>query len=898
MTIVQELLEFSKSRPLWQQDLIRRICCQPELQSEDLDQALENLKGAHGVGEEQVLSPLREKHLSHRVTPLPTPVALASISNVKNANQLAPDQTLPFALKGITLIYGHNGTGKTGYTRIIKQLCRARSDKAEPLLGNAYKGSNQAAEADVAFLVSGSEETLHWIDGNAIPAALSQISVFDSSNAPLYADQQNEIEFLPFGLDVLPNLGRACQNLSSRIHAEINAINDRASEALPQPVAGTSAQDLIQRLSVDVTSEQLPSNEAIRSASSWDGEDEKRLKEIENELEKISMPAKAAAQYRRFKNSIDALNGVLENIESRLGPDPITASQIQIQKTREARDAADIAAKRRFDAEPLGASIGTPAWRNLYEIAEQFSSVVYPADPFPATGDNQVCLLCQQPFSESAAGRMERFRQFMQDTSQRQARAQEDRLREMDRNIFPITIPTARELNLTFAELRAVEPSFDQLRVGLENFVGAASAERDTASAILKGDAPVASIPRRDREVIASSKNYSASLEEKVRSFDAATGSADLGSDLKKQHDELLSRRQLNASQSALLARRAHIVKVDALHRCREQCDTVAISRKNSEFREKYITADFEKAVKKEIRSLGLQHLPLRIEAKTERGTSYVGVSLQKVVRARNAHILSEGEFRALALACFLAEVATIPTQNGIVVDDPVSSLDHQRIRQVALRLVEEAKIRSQVIIFTHDLSFYYELFSAAAVEQVPIFRNWMQYRAPGRFGVVEPDEGPWQVKKTKERIKVLNTMIMQIPEGRSPDEYAKSVSAFYMRLRETWERLVEECLLGGVVGRFQPGIQTQSLKRVSVTDEDYSVVFFNMKKVSELSGHDWAVDRECQPPSKLDMQKDLAILKAFEDKLVKRSNDLESKRKDLEQAPKAQILPNAVPKN
>jgi|ERR1035437_1332740 predicted RNA-binding Zn ribbon-like protein len=56
------------------------------------------------------------------------------------------------------------------------------------------------------------------------------------------------------------------------------------------------------------------------------------------------------------------------------------------------------------------------------------------------------------------------------------------------------------------------------------------------------------------------------------------------------------------------------------------------------------------------------------------------GETLDKIVSARTSNILSEGEFRALALACFFVEIAEIPNHDGIVVDDPVSSLDDRHI--------------------------------------------------------------------------------------------------------------------------------------------------------------------------------------------------------------------------
>lgn len=75
--------------------------------------------------------------------------------------------------------------------------------------------------------------------------------------------------------------------------------------------------------------------------------------------------------------------------------------------------------------------------------------------------------------------------------------------------------------------------------------------------------------------------------------------------------------------------------------------------------------------------------------------------------------MLSEGEQRGLAIACFLADSHVAESGNAIIVDDPVNSLDHQRIRKVAQRFVREASKGRQVVIFTHNVLFYQEVLRA-----------------------------------------------------------------------------------------------------------------------------------------------------------------------------------------
>ena len=53
-------------------------------------------------------------------------VALREISNVENTNAICSRQKLTFGAEGLTIIFGYNGSGKSGYGRILKRACRSR----------------------------------------------------------------------------------------------------------------------------------------------------------------------------------------------------------------------------------------------------------------------------------------------------------------------------------------------------------------------------------------------------------------------------------------------------------------------------------------------------------------------------------------------------------------------------------------------------------------------------------------------------------------------------------------------------------------------------------------------------------------------------------------------------
>jgi ABC-type transport system involved in cytochrome bd biosynthesis fused ATPase/permease subunit len=70
----------------------------------------------------------------------------------------------------------------------------------------------------------------------------------------------------------------------------------------------------------------------------------------------------------------------------------------------------------------------------------------------------------------------------------------------------------------------------------------------------------------------------------------------------------------------------------------------------------------------------------------------------------KTSDILSEGEFRIVSLAAFLADTEGRGAKTPFIFDDPISSLDQVYEEATAQRLVMLSKTR-QVIVFTHRLS-------------------------------------------------------------------------------------------------------------------------------------------------------------------------------------------------
>jgi hypothetical protein len=169
----------------WQSDALRRIAEKGELTDDDRIEVLTNLKRACSItcDGDVICKPLESSHLKPDIHEGKR-VLMCSLADVEHVNMLASGQTLSFAIDGITLVYGDNGSGKSGYCRIVKKLCGARG--VEKVLGNVFADGTgrPPAKATVRYAIEGEDvQEFVWQDGTEVPEELSNILVFDTHHS-------------------------------------------------------------------------------------------------------------------------------------------------------------------------------------------------------------------------------------------------------------------------------------------------------------------------------------------------------------------------------------------------------------------------------------------------------------------------------------------------------------------------------------------------------------------------------------------------------------------------------------------------------------------------------------------------------------------------------------------
>jgi AAA domain len=208
------------------------------------------------------------------------------------------------------------------------------------------------------------------------------------------------------------------------------------------------------------------------------------------------------------------------------------------------------------------------------------------------------------------------------------------------------------------------------------------------------------------------------------------------------------------------------------------------------------------------------------VRAGGQYGSPHYQVRLLAAPNVNVAGVLSEGEQTCVAIAAFLAELATASHASALTFDDPISSLDHKWRDRVAKRLVEEASVR-QVAVFTHDLIFLNDIEEAAEHAGVPCETRYVRQTAAGA-GIVNADL-PWDGMKLPARVQKLQESVQSLARTRpqaDEETYERDARHFYDDLRAAWERALEEVAFAQVVMRHRDQIKPAPLLKVTVLTE------------------------------------------------------------------------------
>jgi ABC-type lipoprotein export system ATPase subunit len=848
--VQSKLAEWFKNRPEWIQDAARRLLTCGSLSASDIGELTLLCKKQAGVVSEETrkLAARSIPDQSFGAAESTKSIRLDAISEIKGINNLAPRKPFEFGGQPLTIIYGLSGSGKSGYMRILKRACGAKGIK--PIHGNVFEKATEEKSCKISFTVDGKKKEIVWKPEAGVNAELASASLYDTDCAHVYVNEENQVTYEPPVLKLFRLLVELCEKIDGAIGAEIASAVSKKQDIRADFGATPSGQwyNEINRET---------SHADVATHCAWDAQDEEDLNALRSRLAE-ARPADKAAVLRRTKTHLMQLVSQLRKIEEELSDESFGTFVSLNEDAKNKRQAASVDAQKVFENAPLQ-GVGSESWRLLWQQAKKYSETeAYKDNPFPYIEEDAKCLLCQQELDSTARERFVSFESFVKGNLELAATTAE---KARDGFFEKFTqIPQAEALSslldvagLTDEKLRhEIEDYCDLLIKRRAEFVTA----KDTVA--------LTQLPSED--VLTKLRTIADELERQVRLFDedAKTNKRE---ELTKQAREFAARKWLSEQKAVIEAEIERLEKIHLLQKAQGLTHTRALSEKKAELAEVLVSEAFRQRFDDELKRLRASRLKVKLEkSQTHKGQVFYQIKLKDAKQpVKTGEILSEGEFRIVSIAAFLADVEGRGGNAAFVFDDPISSLDQPFEEATTERLVSLAKTR-QVIVFTHRLSMIVLLEDAAIKQGIDV--NKLSLRSEV-WGAGEPEETPIWAKKPESVItgllggRLAHARKKLNEEGRS--SYEPIAKEMCSEIRIAVERMTEVHLLNDIVHRFRRAVQTQNRidKLAKIKPEDCKLIDDFMTKYSRYE-HSQSHETPIPPPEPDEIEQDLNQLKAW----------------------------------
>lgn len=722
----------------------------------------------------------------------PESLRLVSLRGCRGVNALTEGQEMTFHPR-LTVLFGENAVGKTGYVRVLKQLANVRS--AEPIIPDIHRPSAAGPpQAVVHYRLGNGELELVW-QGESGSAPFTRMTVFDSPAVALHLDGSMTYVFTPADLALFRYAHGAIEGARGLLDEVRDAREPRSNPFLTAFARGTPVYAEIEALSASTSVARIEELAALTET------ERAEMQSLRASIETLGASG-ATSGTEAMRSRLAAL-GHLITVAATVAEFEHAAYVEAADAHRRAREAQARAADVVHGTDQLGADI-RPSWQAFIDAGEGYLVASQRAG-YPHAGDE--CIYCRQDLGEPARGLLAAYRDYASGSGAAAVAAARDRLTGLCAGLASPTMGGAIDA------LSTLLPSFEggedeawltDARALVEDAISlrrAVLAEEPVAKPANPGLAmrslPELTVAKDDAEATLRALEGDAAersrlLDERRARLAALEARVTLARLLPEIRDHV---------ESAAWSHRLHILlaRFSALLRSLTETSKVAS--------QEILNRDFERVFYEECRRLRAPNVTLDFPGRRGEAARRKSVAPDHTLAA----ILSQGEQKVIAIADFLAEAALRPGCAPVIFDDPVDSFDHRRVAEIAQRIVELSEDQ-QVIVFTHDIMFAANLlghFEGGAAECA----YYQVTEVDGRKGIVSHATHARLDTVSSIRGRI-NAAIQEAGAADHGDRQAR-IDAVYDHIRAWCEVVVETKLLAKVTQRYQPNVAMQNLEQL-----------------------------------------------------------------------------------
>ena len=726
----------------------------------------------------------------------PEPFHLARISNVRGVNALVEGEHIDFGL-GLTLLYGENGTGKTGYARILKRMAGSRS--AEDILADVnLEDDPPPPSADIDYHLGGTYLSHHW-NGEKAQPPFTLMSLFDNPSAHLHVDDDLRYTYRPASLAFFDRVNLEVQNIGELIEKELQSLNFDNSALLRRFDSSSPIYPYIEFLGPATNLQELQKYLTLPDNAA----------EQEKELERTIAALSANLVGQQVSLRVKFQNVLTEALAYTAVVGDFKTQDYSVALTRLSELHSDQTALR----DSLFAAVNLPAepektWEEFIRAGREYREHLESL----GVHDDTRCLYCRQVLNTDALELIVKYSDYLESQIAKDIEAQESTI------------------------LILVKPVEDSSLAAVQAFCEPADAETDNRIPApadqIEALRELVSLERTLREQFTGKILVNENILSKLLGIGAKVGlwltdveanlevlraqDSDREKSLSEKENKLLelkARLELNKSWGEV----EDIVAVASRHdKLRAERTAIAnVLRKitvlSNKASEQLINNNFKEMFRNECAELRAPEV--EVEFSGRRGVAQRKKKLPGDLNP--SKVLSEGEQKVLAIADFVAEARMSDNSVPVIFDDPVSSLDYRRVGEVARRIADLASDH-QVVVFTHDIWLVTHLLDIFEKSDGCVY---YQVTDDHGKGTVTLGTGPrWDT--IRNWAGKINSSIDEA-EKTAGEERESHIRDAYASIRSWCELFVEQEMLAKVTERYQPNVRMTSLSRINVPKLD-----------------------------------------------------------------------------
>jgi len=779
--------------------------------------------------------------------------SIISISDVKNVNAIDETAEIQFKANGLTVIYGKNGSGKSGYVRTLYNACGSKTKIN--IKQNIYKQKTNHNPTCI-LKISNIAEPVHCdlsLNGNS---TINGVHFFDSNISQEYIGDSREASFEPKIFTILSNLAAIADNVRLNLSNEKNSLNQNRIIFPPEIIDN----DLIKKI------QQIDAKSDISDFEvNWNDFENKNLLALEKLiLEESSI--KKIEKVNGVLQRVEYLNKYVNNIDKFLKSDvqhSILSTLEQIKSDYEQIQIIDNSFKSNSD-QIDSLSISIKSWKKLWELAREYTAEI--SDYSPSIGVS-TCPLCHQNLDDSILKRFNTVDQYVNSRINSDLIIHKQQFQDKVKLDFELLSDQILTLAISACEFNT------ETSLSINNELEFASRYiiRIKSLSLQKNDLSLEIADFNFEEIINAIECHLLELNTELSNLKSLLVE-DKRAELKKTIDDLKSRKFVYDSLEQIKERIQIFHKIEEFDKSIKLTATNTITTFTNSLSEELLTKEYEARFNNELAALTGNIVKVKlIQAKSGKGR----VPFKIVVTNNDGEvffpneILSEGEKKSVSLAAFIADALNGDQNGPLIFDDPISSLDYDYEALTVSRLVNLAKNR-QVIVFTHRLSMSFSLISACEDQSVNC--SELSIISQGNIKGI-PGKEILGGKNVRGRINdLVNNGLPSLSKIPLNDpSYLIIQKGLCSEFRNIVEKSIEEILMCEIVKRYERDIRSTNVLRLTkITENDCIIVDKMMTKYSYY-GHSQPDETPCIPIDFLDLEKDFTDFKSWVSESKKR---------------------------